>query len=472
MRKSFLLTLLGVIAFAPAAHAQWIPAGSRFSAGLGWNLLASHPGKPYDKCIDHGPVVKINGATSANFQVKLATDRKELYKHLRLSIDAEASFGMGHASVSTSIDRKASFSSDSVTFVASFDVDFGVWGIEQWTLKPEYANASPMEIAKKCGDAVITRQHRGATVAVIYSARGLSSEERSKLTLAFEGGTLQASAKSKFTEELRRIRESATVQTQVYVSAGVGPEGLGDLMKHGDLDKVRAAMAAYVKTLDADNAATLAYGVTPLGNADLSKPPAATDLLVAILDTEAEIASAAACPATRVDTAAVAKLRAYAQALADAWKPCGDRGECKVPAGRPTEVACKPPYTIHVETWTGTGKKHGTDDIVHLVLSDSAGVELRWRLNNPGRDDFQVRASGGAASDRFLLKNDRFLADVKCAELQLSPKKKGGKKLNDWHMSRIKIRRDSLAGPVLFEFGAGTEYAVLGDGRATWRKCR
>lgn len=461
-----------VVGMSSAAHAQWLPAGSRFSGGLGWNLLASHPTQPRDKCIDHGPVVKIHGATSASFQVKLAKDRKELYQHLRLSIDAEVSFGVGHASASTSLDRKASFSSDSVTFVASFDVEFGVWGIERWSLLPTYASASPTELFKKCGDAVITRQRRGATVAVIYSARGLTSDERSKLMLAFEGGTLTASAKSKFSQELRRIRESASVQTQVYATGGVGPEVLGDLMKDGALDKVRSVMADYVKKLDPENAATLEYGLQPIGNADLSKPPVATDLLVAILDTEAEIAHAATCPPTRVDEGALSKLRTFAQALADAWKPCAERGDCKVPTGRPTEVACKPPYAIHVETWTGTGKKHGTDDVVHLVLSDSKGIELKWRLNTPGRDDFQVRAKGGDASDRFLLKNDQYLADIKCAELQLSPKKKGAKKLNDWHLSKIVIRRDSIAGQQLYTFGADKEHAVIGDGRATWRKCR
>jgi hypothetical protein len=131
-------------------------------------------------------------------------------------------------------------------------------------LKAPYAALDSASLVRRCGHEIITREIRGAQVALIYHVENLSESTVSKLEQSFQAGVsygaLSADLKSKYQQFLARAASASRVSLNIDAIGGPGVAALSGLVTAADdVSHVEAVVSTYLSKISADNAPGLRF---------------------------------------------------------------------------------------------------------------------------------------------------------------------------------------------------------------------
>ncbi len=243
---------------------------STMSLGKGFNPF--QPTHQYQDCFDFQAIEELDteGAISTDIVINLVKSYKDLYRYLRFSASAAASYKIFSGSSSLDFEEESMFHSDSLTWLVLFRSDFGRNGLKSPYLKKEFENLSPDLLYQKCGAELVTSVKRGSMVYALLTIKNLKQDDKSRLEKKFKAKARGSLWSVKMRGYYKKIINSALLSNEVSVKIhAVGGEGLRkfkNLIGNGyiDYEKIPEVLSSYLEHLNKKNSAPLQYTTTPL----------------------------------------------------------------------------------------------------------------------------------------------------------------------------------------------------------------
>jgi len=128
------------------------------------------------------------------------------------------------------------------------------------TLKAQYSALDSATLLRRCGREIITRQKKGAQVALIYHLEDLSESTVSKLERSFQGGVssgaLSVDSRDKFQQFLSKAASVSKVRLNFDAIGGPGVAAVSGLVTaNDDVSRVETVVSNYMSRITPNNAA-------------------------------------------------------------------------------------------------------------------------------------------------------------------------------------------------------------------------
>ena len=221
--------------------------------------------------LDPGPP----STTHATYYVR---DQTELDATLGLEFKLKNSTLIASAGGGFKFDYSHNFRADTVMVVMRATTDFG-----RWALKPEptltaaaaalLGDADAFE--DRCGSRYVAIERRGAFVAAVVTATGVSQEDKQTFSAEFNAGTggkVGPSAEAKLSSMLRIAAKQQRLSVDIVATGGGGLGGLGSLvaksakLEKNNIEEIFVGLGDYLKTFTEQNAAATGYMVASMSH--------------------------------------------------------------------------------------------------------------------------------------------------------------------------------------------------------------
>jgi hypothetical protein len=237
---------------------------SPLGLGVGFDPIAVADTK--SDCLDDDGTSnsQTTGATSTTFDVSIVKTHQELIEKTQRDTSISASYTFFSAGYSQSEFNQYSFSKNSLTWVLRGFSTYGTVSLVNPRLKQIYSSLHDDVLIRRCGSEVITKETKGAQVALIYHLEDLSESTVSRLERSFEAGVsygaLSANFKDKYQQFLAKAASVSKVGLNIDVIGGPGIAALSDLVtKADDVAHVETVISAYLSQIRPDNAAGMKF---------------------------------------------------------------------------------------------------------------------------------------------------------------------------------------------------------------------
>jgi hypothetical protein len=232
--------------------------------GAGFDPIAVSDTK--SDCLDHDGISPPQsvGATSTTFEISIVKSHQELLEKTQRDTSVAASYKFFSAGYSESSFNQYSFSKNSLTWVLRGFSTYGIVDLLRPRLKSEYAALDSDSLVRRCGREIITREIRGAQVALIYHLENLSESTVSRLERSFQAGAssgaFSASIKDKYQQFLTKAASVSKVSLNIDAIGGPGVSALSGLVTAtDDMARVEAVVSQYLSQMSAHNAPSVRF---------------------------------------------------------------------------------------------------------------------------------------------------------------------------------------------------------------------
>jgi hypothetical protein len=237
---------------------------SPLALGAGFDPIAIDDTK--SECIQHKGIRPPNstGAIGTTFEVAIVRSHQELLEKTQRDTSISASYTFFSTGYSESSFNQYSFSKNSLTWVLRGYSSYGTFELIDPTLKPDYAALDDKSLVRRCGREIITKEVRGAQVALIYHLDDLSESTVSKLERSFQGGAsvggLSADVKSRYQQFLAKASSASRLSMNIDAIGGPGVQALSGLVTAADdVSRVESVVSTYISRITPDSAPGLRF---------------------------------------------------------------------------------------------------------------------------------------------------------------------------------------------------------------------
>jgi hypothetical protein len=190
--------------------------------GQGYSGLS---GRFAGSCVERKPTAPVTEGQDVEFEVRQVTSTKELAEELGLNASVSARWGIGGASASFKHLTSSSMTSFGVTFVVRVRVDNGTTVLADPSLTPKarkllLANAS--SFGQTCGDEFVRGLSNGGEFTATLTVETTSVRDHQDVSSAFQGSYVGVSGAASFSESLKQVASTHSVQARVVMIGGVG----------------------------------------------------------------------------------------------------------------------------------------------------------------------------------------------------------------------------------------------------------
>lgn len=258
-----LLTLMG-----SGAHAGSYKYHPDSWLHLGKGINPFYPSNGYADCIAYDGEARIDnsGVRETTATLSLVKTREDFYNLTQFSASIAGSYKFVSGSGSYRSEKEDTFHSDSLTWIIFFESQYGIFGMRNPRLKPEYVNLDADSLYATCGSEVVKSHKKVAMAYALFTLHNVSEAHRHEIESHLSGGAQtgiwSAKMESSFNSVLRSASAASNLTVQIRAIGGNGISDLSDLAEQKDpnedgyafYQRVPAILKKYVEGLNAQTA--------------------------------------------------------------------------------------------------------------------------------------------------------------------------------------------------------------------------
>lgn len=190
---------------------------------LGSSFDIADPGEPKQRCVasKRTPFPSNDPRATLSMEVIRSSDELRHFLSVDASLDVSFSPGAsGNAYFSLSTDKY--FRADTLTAVLRGQAEYGYDEISEPEAVEGLDRLSATQLRQRCGTHYVSKVARGAMVAVVFTARSLTDEEKRTLAAGVSYDGVSVSGSVDFFESFSRLRKNGRASIDVLSSGGEG----------------------------------------------------------------------------------------------------------------------------------------------------------------------------------------------------------------------------------------------------------
>ena len=248
--------------------------GSKLALGLGFSPNNINDVKL--PCIVVKPKKLDPGPPSTTYSYRYVRSSEEFTFAANIDSKASAQALGGSADSHFQVDTHSGFSQTSVNVLVSATTDFDRWGLEppvELTPDAKALLKYPRRFEQVCGSRYVAIERRASSVSVLISVAAVTQSWKHSFEMENSGSYgedgMSASARMKFSAELKRALASDRVEFQVFATGGSGLGGLKDTMptlagQPNPLDSISKGLTTFLGDFNSENPAAYSFDVASM----------------------------------------------------------------------------------------------------------------------------------------------------------------------------------------------------------------